>query len=59
MHYALKKGTRLVVNKVENWGDKYYYGVTDILEIPGVNSRPFLFGYVRLNEDYFDIEEIF
>lgn len=57
VHYALKKGTHLVVNKVENWGDKYYYGVTDILEIPGVNGKPFLFGYVELNEDYFEIEE--
>ncbi len=57
MHYALKKGTRLVVNKVENWRDKYYYGVTDVLEIPGVNGRPILFGYVELNEDYFEIEE--
>lgn len=57
MHYALKKGTRLVVNKVENWRDKYYYGITDVLEIPGVNGRPILFGYVKLNEDYFEIEE--
>lgn len=57
MHYALKKGTRLIVDKVENWGDKYYYGVTDILEIPGVNGKPFLFGYVELNEDCFEIEE--
>ena len=57
MHYALKKGTRLVVNKVENWGDKYYYGVTDVFEIPGVNGKPFLFGYFKLNEDYFEIEE--
>lgn len=57
MHYVLKKGTRLVVNKVESLGDKCYYGVTDVIEIPGVNSRPFLFGYVELNEDCFKIEE--
>lgn len=57
MHYTLKKGTRLVVNKVESLGDKCYYGVTDVIEIPGVNSRPFLFGYVELNEDCFEIEE--
>ena len=57
VHYALKKGTRLVVDKVESWEDKYYYGITDVIEIPGINSRPFLFGYVELNEDCFEIEE--
>lgn len=57
MHYTLKKGTRLVVDRVEDWRDEDYYGVVSIVKIPGVNKRPFLFGYVALNKDCFEIEE--
>lgn len=54
--YILSKGRRLVINKVENWGSKYYYGygAIDVFEASGIVYK---YGYVELNEDYFEIEE--
>lgn len=56
--YIIKKGARLRVNGLEDWGNNYYCADVDIIEIPGISRPTTLHGLVDLNKDYFDIEEI-
>ena len=56
--YVIKKGARLRVNGLEDWGHEYYCADVDVIEIPGVSRPTTLHGLVDLNKDYFDVEEI-